>query len=805
LFLLAVGGTPCLAQSSAFGNSVVIAGDEMIIAEPNNNFRPGTVYIYRRSGGEWQESAQLRAPDAERADGFGTVLALSGNTLFVAQRGGRIHVFERAGANWRAATSLLPSGLTGEDPGCGNQYGYCNIQFGIALAAQGDWLLVGEAGRSPNRGRGGRGGAPAQQDEGTPGSVYAFERQANGTWIERTRMMPAASAPGDGFGMSVAFVGSRALVGSPNRNAIEDGTIEAVGRVYEFALENGAWREAANFNAGDEGNANFGTAIAVARETVVIGAPGQNEGRGAAYVYRRSGDGSWAESVEIAPDGEPGDRFGRAIAIDGNDLWIGAPAPREIATGTTYLYRNALASSDVGTPRTIRLTETVTRDAFGDRIVAHNGVAAVTATGMHHQAGAVYVYEKDSSGSWQDAGRLISEPDALEAMAGEERRCTDGTVGVFDCSEVELLAFIPGSMLRADGDSRGVRTNDNWGWTDPETGREYALIGRNDGTSFIDITDPTNPVLVGDLPKTPDTPPSQLWRDMKTYNGYAFIVADGAGNHGMQVFDLRRLRNVQTMPARFEPDALYTQVASVHNIGINEESGFAYLVGAGGGGESCGGGLHMVDIREPLNPRFMGCFQDQRGTHDVQCVNYEGPDQRYHGREICLKSNGSIFAISDVTDKDNVRAVSRATHPNPAYLHQGWLTEDQRYFFMDDESDVIRGNVATTRTLVWDLSNLEDPILATEFMGSMPASAHNQYVKDNFSYQANYRYGLHILDISDPENPREVGTFDTSPYHTGPGFSGAWSTYPFFQNGTILVTSLQEGVFLLKKRERPIS
>jgi choice-of-anchor B domain-containing protein len=269
----------------------------------------------------------------------------------------------------------------------------------------------------------------------------------------------------------------------------------------------------------------------------------------------------------------------------------------------------------------------------------------------------------------------------------------------------------------------------------------------------------------------------------------------------MQVFDLRKLRNVQNRPALFEPDVLYRRVASVHNIAINEETGFAYLVGAGGGGDSCGGGLHMVDIREPLNPQFVGCFRDERGTHDVQCANYQGPDERYRGREICFKSNGSMFAISDVTEKGTVRALSRATHPNPAYLHQGWLTEDHKYFIMDDESDVIRGNVATTRTLIWDVSDLEDPILAEEFMGSLPASAHNLYVNGNFAYQANYRYGLHILDVSDPLNPKEVGTFDTSPYQTGPGFSGAWSTYPFFKSGTIIVTSLQEGVFFLKKRQ----
>ena len=388
-------------------------------------------------------------------------------------------------------------------------------------------------------------------------------------------------------------------------------------------------------------------------------------------------------------------------------------------------------------------------------------------------------------------------------MTGEERQCTDGTVGLFDCEDIELLAFVPISGLRAEGHNRGIRMNDNWGWTDPETGREYALVGRNDGTSFVDITDPVNPVLVGDLPKTPGTPRSQLWRDIKTYENHAFIVADGAGEHGMQVFDLTRLRNVDDPPALFEPDALYrgegnNVVESTHNIIINEETGFAYLTS-----RRCDG-MHMVDIREPLNPTFAGCT-DPGGTHDAQCVIYHGPDERYQGREICLRMSGDRFQISDVTDKDDPVELATASHPNPAYMHQGWVTDDHRFFFMDDESDVIAGNVETTRTLIWDLSNLEDPVLAEEFMGTMPASAHNLYIVGDYAYQANYRYGLHVLDISNPLDPEEVGYFDTSPYQTGPGFSGAWSTYPFFESGSILITSMQEGLFILKKRERPVS
>lgn len=807
--LVLAAAAPCAAQSGSFGNAVVIGEDELIIGEPNTFFRPGTVYVYRRSGDEWLEASQLRAPEAERADGFGGVLAATGTTLFVAQRGGRIHVFRREGETWLPSGVLSTQGIAGVDPRC-DEYGYCGTDFGLTLAATDDWLLVGEPGRAPvTGGRGGRGGGrggPPQ--EGRSGVVHVFGRGVDGAWSQRESLRPDGSFAGDLFGRAIALEGDRALIGAPGWNVTAgEVATERAGRVFEYRLASGdGWRHSAIVEPRPEAEAGFGSAIAVQGDAAVIGAPGSGDGQGAAHLYRLDpSDGAWSERsrILVVAEGQRGDRFGNAVGLDGRDVWVGAPTPRGTEAGTVYVYDGAL-DAVTASPRRIRLTETVTLDGFGDRLTAHAGVVAVTASGMHHRSGAVQVYERNAAGEWQDRGRLVSPPDALDALTGEERKCTDGRIGPFDCQDVELLAFIPSSMLRAPEHARGVRTNDNWGWTDAETGREYALVGRNDGTSFVDITDPTNPVLVGDLPKTPNTPPSQLWRDMKVYNDHVFIVADGAGNHGMQVFDLRRLRDVPRKPALFEPDVHYPLVASVHNIAINEETGFAYLVGSRGGGETCGGGLHMVDIREPLNPTFAGCFLQERGTHDVQCAVYRGPDERYHGREICLKSNASLFAISDVSDKANPVAVGSATHPNPAYLHQGWLTEDHHYFIMDDESDVIQGNVETTRTLIWDLSDLEDPVLAKEFMGSMPASAHNLYVKGNHAYQANYRYGLHVLDITDPVNPREVGHFDTTPYNTGPGFSGAWSTFPFFDSGTVIVTSVQEGLFVLKKRDSQV-
>ncbi|MFT4606272.1 MAG: choice-of-anchor B domain-containing protein, partial [Rhodothermales bacterium] len=759
---------------------------------PNTTFREGSVYVYTKASGGWDLTDRLVAPDAERADGFGSVLAKAGNTLFIGQRNGPLHIFTRDGAKWTATGTIQGDGTAGVDPGCG-QYGYCGTDFGITLAAEGDWLLVGSPGAPPSTRRRGE-EAPAK----SPGVVIAYHKGPDGQWMQHASLQPERGTEGDRFGSSIHLEGDRALIGAPLWDD-DSADLEGVGRVTEFVLENGNWTEAGSPAFRSEHNANFGTSIDVSGNAALIGAPGWDNSRGAVLRYNRSPeDGEWTLDGDLHLDnGKSGDRFGSGAGFSGADVWVGAPRLHENLTGTTYVFEPGDDGSLPETPRSIQLEKTVERDAFGQHITSDGDVVVVTSPGMHHQSGAVIVYEQGVP----KGQMLVGPPDALGALLGEERICTDGKVGPFDCDEVELLAFIPNSILRAPENARGVRTNDNWGWTDQTTGREYALVGRNDGTSFIDITDPINPVLIGDLPKPWGTPPSQLWRDIKTYKDHAYIVADGAGDHGMQVFDLTRLRDVTDAPELFEPDAHYRGVASSHNIVINEETGFAYAVGNGGGRESCGGGLHMINIQNPVNPVFAGCSRGESGTHDSQCVTYKGPDATYLGREICMNSNGREFEIADVTDKDSPVVISTASSPDAGYIHQGWLTDDHRYFYQDDEADVIRGNVATTRTLVWDLTDLEDPVLVNEFMGSMPASAHNLYLKDGFAYQANYRFGLHVLDIADPENPVEVGFFDTTPYLDGPGFSGAWSTYPFFESGTVIVTSLQEGLFVLRQRK----
>ena len=236
---------------------------------------------------------------------------------------------------------------------------------------------------------------------------------------------------------------------------------------------------------------------------------------------------------------------------------------------------------------------------------------------------------------------------------------------------------------------------------------------------------------------------------------------------------------------------------------INEESGYAYIVGAGSSPQPCGPGLHIVSLHEPDRPQYAGCFLDSesRYTHDAQCVIYRGPDAEHVGKELCFGSNVDALSIADVSDKDNPVPLARTTYPNAQYAHQGWLTDDQRYFYMNDEADEMGGSVEGTRTLIWDVADLDDPQLIHEFVSHSKSSDHNLYVKGDLMYQSNYTAGLRILDISDRTRPVEVGFFDTvSAIPDAPGFYGSWSNYPFFDSGTIVVTSINEGLFVVRKR-----
>jgi choice-of-anchor B domain-containing protein len=789
LGLLVAWTAPAAAQTTAFGTqaqqngfsqSIDVEADRVFAGEPQNIHSPGRVYIYEPdTDSTWAETDFVEAKDGRTGDAFGAAIDAAGDRLLVgAPSANAAYVLEKGKNGW-----VQTDRLTAADSTSG---------FGVSVALTDAHLFVGTKTTV----------AVAEGDTTTKAAVHVFERDAEQGWAESTVLYSSQLSRGAGFGATLLAADDHLLVGAPRQDR---------GAVVAFRRGEDGWTEVQTVEAGGlSGGARFGLSMEWAGDgRVLIGAPRAYDATGVVYSFAYDEEGTaWEQTGRLFPfDGASRQFFGQALAFDGTDAWVGAPG---LDDRRGALYRFSWRDSSWSDVTRVQHPSATARNGLGNSLAANDRVVAAGLPGDDHNAGTMGLFAIATNDWTQETTIAPTSGQVLSALTGERRRCSDGQVKNFTCNNVDLQAFLP---IRDIGGERGISLNDIWGWTDPQTGTEYALVGRTDGTAFVDVSDPTNPVYVGELPLT-EGARVNAWRDVKVYKDHAFVVADNAGDHGMQVFDLTQLRDVpaEAMPKTFESTAHYDKVNSVHNIVINKESGYAYAVGSSGGGQTCGGGLHMINIQDPLNPTFEGCFADRSTgrsgtgyTHDAQCVMYDGPDQEYRGREICIGSNETAISVADVTNKDSTEAISTASYPDHAYVHQGWFTEDQRYFYQNDELDEIQGKANRTRTLVWDMTDLDNPVLVNELMLPEKSTDHNLYVEGDRMYQSNYKSGLRILDISDRENPKEVAHFDTQPYgKNSPGFQGSWSNYPYFESGIIVVSSIGEGLFVLTPSKREL-
>ena len=400
-----------------------------------------------------------------------------------------------------------------------------------------------------------------------------------------------------------------------------------------------------------------------------------------------------------------------------------------------------------------------------------------------------------------------------------DARCNSGFAGQFPCREIDLLSFLSLSELDGLLETGATFINDIWGWTDPKTKRDYVLLGMREGLAIVDVSKPKRPVVMGVLPTHSALGRDTLHRDVKVYADHAYVVSEHDG-HGMQVLNLTQLRNtdISAGPVTFAETAYYNgtdlnPVGGAHNIAINEFTGFAYIVA----GDSCSGGLHMIDITKPSDPTFAGCFSDHGLSHDTQCVTYHGEDSDYIGHEICFGSNAyrpsrdvprlNTLSIADVTDKDHPVGIANAEYLGDGYSHQGWLTPDHSYFLHGDEFDELIFPHGT-RTRIWDVRDLDNPVVIGMFDNTTASIDHNIYTEGKFAYATNYTSGLRVYDLQDVASGmlREVAYFDVYPEDDFATFAGAWSNYPYFRQKRVVAVSTFSfggsfpGLFLLKTR-----
>eukprot|EP01060_Flectonema_neradi_P039651 TRINITY_DN8808_c0_g1_i2.p1 TRINITY_DN8808_c0_g1~~TRINITY_DN8808_c0_g1_i2.p1 ORF type:complete len:468 (+),score=118.36 TRINITY_DN8808_c0_g1_i2:51-1454(+) len=414
--------------------------------------------------------------------------------------------------------------------------------------------------------------------------------------------------------------------------------------------------------------------------------------------------------------------------------------------------------------------------------------------------------------------KMMAEKQELSEKCARERtcpypmassskiECKDGKVTMngqdYSCNGIDLMSFVSAADLGS-----AVRGNDIWGWTDPVEGREIAIMCLTDGTSFIDITDATNPTVLGYL-RGNRYPAATSWRDAKVFRDHVYIGSE-VQDHGLQVLDLTTLRAHYDRTGSVVPllteTYLYTEFGSSHNIVINEETGFLYAVGS----KTFRGGPHILDLSTPSKPVFSTGWDTDGYTHDAQCVVYTGPDTRYTGREICFNYNEDTLTILDVTDKNDLQMIARVPYTNNYYCHQGWLNKEMTHLLMNDELDEQSTSHKNTRTLLWDVRNLRSPIHIGNHVSDELSIDHNLYITDeNIGYLSNYCSGLRVVnatDIASGATP-ELAFFDVAPYcntrsTSGVVFQGTWSNYPYFKSGNIAVSSIELGLFVLRLQD----
>jgi len=331
--------------------------------------------------------------------------------------------------------------------------------------------------------------------------------------------------------------------------------------------------------------------------------------------------------------------------------------------------------------------------------------------------------------------------------------------------------------------------SDICGYVSP-SGREYALIGFTKGMGFVEVTNPASPVIVGYIDGVGINQP---WRDSAVVGEYAYIVSDGAGV-GMQVADLTDIDNGNV--TLLTTTDLGAGLATVHNIAPGEAGEYVYLCLANINNRD---GLIAVDVSNPAVPVIAGTWDIAAGVgaHDVQVVTWQtGP---LAGREIAFAScEASGFYIGDVTDKLNMVTIGNENYPDRSYAHQGWLSGDRTKFFLGDELDeLLRPNVTTATTYVFDVTDPSDPSYTSKFTNGTAATDHNLMARGDFIFEANYTTGLRVFDTSLFPTVLERGHFDTVPANDGIGFGGAWGVDACLPSGNILVSDQTSGLFVL--------
>ena len=388
----------------------------------------------------------------------------------------------------------------------------------------------------------------------------------------------------------------------------------------------------------------------------------------------------------------------------------------------------------------------------------------------------------------------------------------------YHCKQIALESRVPLSKFPG----RPENASSLWGYSDPDDQREYAIIGLSNGTAVVEVTNASRPTIVGHIPGA-----QSLWREVKVYSvrnantgkwdAYAYVSTEGF-NGGLQIIDLSEL------PDRISLAATNTSISTSHTLFI---SNLDYATGRKlpnskprlyvNGSDR---GMVVFGLANPKNPKVLGRYTETY-VHDSYGETFkDSRTSECDGHKPChilFAWTGSDVRVLDVTNPRAIAVIGTLAYPGVGYAHSGWISQDKNFLFNFDELDELdTGNNTKIHTI--DITSFKNPQLSGTFRGKFKSIEHNGIVIGNKLYLAHYTRGLVIMDVSDPTRIREHAFFDSHPEddeeekasesvnpashpgHEGRAeFSGAWGVYPFLPSGSILISDLERGLFVLKE------
>ncbi|HSC13567.1 MAG TPA: choice-of-anchor B family protein [Gammaproteobacteria bacterium] len=398
---------------------------------------------------------------------------------------------------------------------------------------------------------------------------------------------------------------------------------------------------------------------------------------------------------------------------------------------------------------------------------------------------------------------------ALQQTQAVAAECVQGMAGQFPCRNLDFQSQIS----LAQFSSRPVSAANVWGFVDRNDNREYAVVGLRNGTAIVEVTDPVNPREVITIPGN-----SSPWREVKVYQvfdagaqrwrAYAYVTTEAA-NSGLQTIDLSGLPQTASLASTSNDTGrqhtLYvSNIDYATNAALPGMTPVLYVAGS----DRNGGSWRAYSLANPTSPRFIGEAPPMLYMHDSTSLILTGARaaQCAPGHDPCevlVDFNVEAVELWDVTSKSQPFLLGTATNPNNRYIHSGWPSADQRYVFFHDELEEIQFGLQT-RIYALDVADVRAPRVVTSYTGPTSTTDHNGYTVGDRYYVSHYRRGVVVFDAANPERLVEVAHFDNylAPSTNSAGTDGTWGVYPFLRSGNLLVSDIENGLFVLRDQTR---